>query len=85
MDCYGFAYIFYVHLDSLIDDGYTKYNLMFNFRWKKPKDWKNSLKIMMMTEMTQNTTGDILNANLKELDIHRFFLYYYLCLFLCVC
>ena len=31
---------------------------MFKIRWKKPKDWKNSLRITTTTETTQNTTGD---------------------------
>lgn len=41
--------------------------LWFKFRWKKPKDWKNSLKITMTTETTQNTTGYCLHAHQEVL------------------
>lgn len=48
---------------------------MFKFRWKKPKDWKNSLKIMTTTETTQNTTGDYIYGYLSVWQIH-FFLFF---------
>lgn len=59
---------------------------VFKFRWKKPKDWKNSLKTMMTTEMTQNITGDCFYHAHVEVPAARFcwfFLGFFFCFTCC--